>query len=449
MRVRPLLTIVSLALAVLLVTACAAEDASDDAPDATAEATDEAPAPTDTGSATSADDADAETEAEGEETAAADAGTGDAACEPAQGVTDDTITLGVSTPLSGGAASIGEDALAGQTAFVEMVNAAGGINGRTLELVSQDDEFNPERAATNAQYLVEQEQVFAVWGNVGSAPSSAAMPVITDAGVPFLFPFTLGRDITEPLNPLAFAVTVTAFDQLRGLSDLLAEDPAYADRQLGILTINSPDGAETADGFRAGASADRIVSEQTYERGATTFQPQLITFADAGAEVVYVGVNDTQYSQILTEVSQLGLDLEIIGASGVVTQAPFELVPDLIEGQRAIAFTVPDATGDGEQAQALAEAVAEHVPGHDPGSFAVHSWIGGLLIAEALEQVGDCVTVDAFVEALEGITDFDTGGLSGAVSFAPDDHRGNRSIAILEATATNWTIYQDFVEVGS
>ena len=53
-----------------------------------------------------------------------------------------------------------------------------------LELVVQDDEFNPERTVTNVQFLIEQEDVFAIWGNVGSAPSSAALPVITGAGRP-------------------------------------------------------------------------------------------------------------------------------------------------------------------------------------------------------------------------------------------------------------------------
>lgn len=416
--------------ALLLLAGCAAEDATTGGATATAE--DSAAAGTDEATATEA----------GSEVAVED-------CELAQGVTDTAIKLGVSTPLSGAAASIGADALAGQTAFVESVNAEGGVNGRTLELVSQDDEFNPERAATNAQFLVEQEQVFAVWGNVGSATASAALPIITDAGVPFVFPYTLGQDITDPLNPLAFAVTTTAFDQLKGLSDLMAEDPQYAEAQIAIMTINSPDGAQTTDGFLAGASADRVVSQLTYERGATSFQPQLLTAVDAGATVMYAGINDTQYSQMLTEASQLGLDIDIIGAAGTVTQTPFQLVPDLMEGRRAITFAAPDADGDGEQLQALAAAMEQYAPGQIPGSFAVHSWLGGLLIRDALERVGDCVTVDAFVAALEETEEFDTGGLSGPVTLSADDHRGNRSMALFEARGGAWTPYSEFVEVES
>ncbi len=453
MRWTATLRMAGAALLVLL-SACAAEDAADDATDATTEAaspeaegTPAATATEPTAAAEPTTEAGATAAATATATATEVAGGDAGSCELAPGVTDTTITFGVSTPQSGAAASIGADALAGQNALVAAINDEGGINGRMLELVVQDDEFNPERTVTNVQFLIEQEDVFAIWGNVGSAPSSAALPVITGAGRPFAFPYTLGRDITEPFNPLAFAVTTTAFDQLHGLSDLLAEDPEYADRNFGMITINSPDGAETVAGFRAGASADRLVSEQTYDRGATSFQPQLITAADAGAQVVYVGVNDVQYSQILTEVSQLGLDLDIIGAAGVVTQGPFELVPDLIEGQRAITFTAPDATGEGEQLQALTEAVEATVPGHVPGSFAVHSWLGGILIREALEQVGECVSVDGFVAALEGLSDFDTGGLSGPVSFSADDHRGNRAVAMFEAQGGVWTPYSEFVEV--
>ncbi len=109
-------------------------------------------------------------------------------CPAMRGVTDTEIKIGTSQPLSGSAASIGKSHLTAQEAFVERLNARGGVWGRKVKLVTQDDGFVPERAVANTQFLIDREQVAAIWGNVGTAPSVASMVITEAAKVPFLFP---------------------------------------------------------------------------------------------------------------------------------------------------------------------------------------------------------------------------------------------------------------------
>lgn len=378
------------------------------------------------------------------DTAAAATTVAEADCELAQGVTDTTIKLGVTTPLSGNAASIGTQHLAAQEAFIETVNAAGGINGRTLEIVSQDDGFDPQRAVTNAQFLMEQEQVFALWGNVGSAPSSAVLPLADAASVPFLFPYALGRDITTPVKTYTYSIATPAYDQNVALSTFMSTDPAFAGKKIGLLVINSPDGAETADGFAAGPSAANVVSTQTYDRGSATFKAQLLEFESAGAEVIYTGVNDAEFAKILSEANEIGLDATFYGSTGAVTAAVFELAGDFIEGSYGLVFVAP-VDGPEPGLVDLNAALAEYKPGETAGTFSVHAWASGMLVAEAIEQAGPCLSLENFNAAMQSITDFDTGGLTGPITFNAENHLGNRSIRAVKAEGGTWVTYSDWI----
>lgn len=370
-------------------------------------------------------------------------------CQNGPGVTDTTIKLGVTTPQSGPSATIGKQHLVAQEAFVATVNDKGGINGRKLELVNQDDGFDPQRAVTNAQYLIDQAGVFAIWGNVGSAQSSAVLPVTEASKTPFLFPYALGRDMTTPTKPYVFSIATPAFVQNQALSQYMAQDPKFKGKKVGLLVINSQDGQETADGFKAGPAADQTVSTQTYERNVTTFKSQLLAFKQAGAEVIYTGVADTQFAKILSEANELGMlqGHTYFGSTGTVTNNTFTLAKELAEGAYGLVFAAQNAAGDEPGAKALRDAMAKHKPGEQIGTFSVHAWLSGLILEEALKDAGDCVNADTLKKAMEGITGFDTGGLSGPISFGPDKHLGNQSIKVLEAKGGAWTPVSDWITV--
>lgn len=367
-------------------------------------------------------------------------GAGSETCENGPGVTDSTIKIGVTTPLSGPAATTGQAHLAGQQAYVDKVNADGGIHGRQLELVTQDDTGDPQKAAANAQYLIEREGVFALWGNVGSAAASAIQPIAEKADVPLLFPFALGRTLTEPAQPNTFSIATPAYLQTRILSDFLANEPDFADKKVGLMVINSPDGAETAEGFADGASSENIVSSQTYEPGSPTFKAQLLSFKEAGADFVYAGINDAQFAKLLTEAEELGMsDVTFYGAVSVVTPAVVELTSaELAEGNLGGVFVaLPDGDAEG-----LAD-IETALDGEKVGTHAVHAWAGGMIIAEAIDRAGECLNADTLRDALESGDAFDTGGLTDEIVFSTDEHLGNASMLQVEMIDGVWTPFGD------
>ena len=106
------------------------------------------------------------------------------------GVQADKVIFGQSAALDGPAAALGVGMRRGIEAAFAEVNAAGGVNGRKLELNSVDDGYEPERAIENTKTLIEIDQVFALIGAVGTPTSKAAQPIATEAMVPYIGPFT-------------------------------------------------------------------------------------------------------------------------------------------------------------------------------------------------------------------------------------------------------------------
>jgi len=366
-------------------------------------------------------------------------------CPAMRGVTDTEIKIGTSQPLSGSAASIGKSHLTAQEAFVERVNARGGIWGRKLKLVTQDDGFVPERAVANAQFLIDREQVALIWGNVGTAPSVASMVVTEAAKVPFLFPYALDRTITAPVKPYTFSMATPAYDQNVALSNLMTKTDPFKGKKIGVMVINSPDGIQTLDGFKAGASASQIVLNNTYERNSVTFKSQLLAFKAAGAEIVYTGVNDTQFAKVLVEADEIGYKPIFFGSTGVVSTQSIALSAGKAEGAYSLVFTAPldsDARGIGE----MNAAVKKFRPNDAVGTFSVHGWATGLILQEVLLNAGPCITSDTIKTALEKLKNFDPDGLTGAVTFTKTNHLGNVSVVLQKVQGGKWITVGKFIK---
>jgi branched-chain amino acid transport system substrate-binding protein len=133
-----------------------------------------------------------------------------------QGVTKNEVVLGMHTDLSGVAASFGVPVANVARLRVEQVNAAGGIHGRKLRLVIEDNGYQVPRAVQAANKLINSDKVFAMIGAAGTPMNNAALPAQLKAGVPNLFPVSWARAMAEPLHPLKFVLYASYPDQIRG-----------------------------------------------------------------------------------------------------------------------------------------------------------------------------------------------------------------------------------------
>jgi len=131
----------------------------------------------------------------------------------AQGVTQDTIVLGQAAVFTGPAAQLGIQMRNGIKAYLDYVNEKGGVYGRKLQLVTEDDGYEAARAPVATRKLIEEHKVFALIGYVGTPTTVAAMPVFTQAKVPLIGPFTGAEALSEPFNRYIFHVRASYYDE--------------------------------------------------------------------------------------------------------------------------------------------------------------------------------------------------------------------------------------------
>ena len=101
----------------------------------------------------------------------------------------------------------------GAQAYFDFVNAQGGVNGRQIKLISLDDGYDPDKATANTKQLIEKENVFSLFGYVGTATSNAALPLVSRASIPFFAPLTGAQSLREPFNRNVFTIRASYFEE--------------------------------------------------------------------------------------------------------------------------------------------------------------------------------------------------------------------------------------------
>lgn len=365
-------------------------------------------------------------------------GNGGSRSASAPGITADTITFGMVTPLSGPQSALGLDGRAGAEAFIASVNAKGGINGRKLALQVQDDQYQPQQSVAAAKYF-RSNPVFAIWGNTGTATTLAALPIYEAAQLPVLFPeaFTTKLDAWK----WSFRVSDSFGPSYKTLSDSLANHYTSG-AKFGFLYQNDGTSVESLTGFKQGKT--HVYSEQPFERTATSYTTQLQSLRSAGVtDVQFIG-NPAQIAVVLKEADQMGFHPQWWGSTGVTSPDTVKLAGALAEGINTISFIAsPDDPGQG--AAAFRSAMSQYASGSNPSGFALNSWVGGLLIVDALKRAGTNPTRASFISAMESTKNLDTGGLTPPVTITSSKRVANPCIQILTERGGKFSAKGDFV----
>lgn len=130
----------------------------------------------------------------------------------AQAQGEGRIVLGQSAPFTGPSAQLGIQFNLGAKLFFDRLNAQGGVGRRTVEIRTMDDGYEPDRCAENTRKLI-ADDVFALFGYIGTPTSLAALPIFTQAKAPFFGPFTGAEALRQPFNRLIFHVRASYYDE--------------------------------------------------------------------------------------------------------------------------------------------------------------------------------------------------------------------------------------------
>lgn len=242
-----------------------------------------------------------------------------------------TIKIACSFPLSGSSAELGQRTLRGITLAVEEINAAGGINGKKIEIVSMDDRADPKEAANVANLLAANAEILAVIGHNNSSCTLAAAPIYNKAGLPNLSPDSSSPKITDA-GPYTFRVrnsdAYTASFNIQKMWDA-------GHRKIGILYENNDFGR---GGLDVGVKTLKEIgpgptATEAFMLGETKdFSTAITNFKKAKVEAVYLVGDYTEIALFCKQAHQMDYNPSVWGGTGAFNPAIATLVGKDAEG---------------------------------------------------------------------------------------------------------------------
>jgi ABC-type branched-subunit amino acid transport system substrate-binding protein len=255
-------------------------------------------------------------------------GGGGGGSQDTPGITDATIKIGISVPLSGPVSDAGTAQLGGAKAYYEAINAAGGVrmrDGKTrkIELVSYDDGYEPGRSVQNFRRLVEQDRVLAVVGGLGTAQNAAVLPVAKELSVPQAY-VASGASLFSA-NPAANPWTIGWQPTYEAEGEALAQAAIALNRPVTVAVIRQNDDLGNAflNGFNKGIEGSQVKiagTIQTYEAADTTVDSQITNLAATKAEV------------LLSAVAVVRLQIAALTKARELNWKPVVLLPGFTQG---------------------------------------------------------------------------------------------------------------------
>ena len=366
------------------------------------------------------------------------------------GVTDTEIKIGDVNPMTGPAGTfIGKAVAYGTKVAAAEINAAGGINGRKITIVTEDDGYVPARSFQALTKLLEVDEIFALNGTSGTANTMAMMPLIEEHSLPTVVTTAPNDLIYTPVRPTVFTIGATYADayyaQLKYIHDHVEiENPVY-----GLLRQDDDFGVSVERGY------DRAVEEfglkdamrTVYKRGTTSFAAEMAQMKQAGVNVIVTGAMMAGAANILAEARKLGMDAKV--AALWTEDMPGSVKLAAPAGYN---YYVADYVSfDGPAIEAFLEkaknyATEEEVAGMNRYTFI--SYVGLHTLAEAMKRCGQELTRACTVEQLRNLKDFDTQGMTAPLSFDNEQQLSGTAVGVfqLDASKETFTKLLDFTK---
>ena len=334
------------------------------------------------------------------------------------GVSDAEIKIGDVNIMTGPAAFVGKGFSIGTKIAAGEINAAGGINGRKITVITEDDGYIPARSFQALTKLLEVDKIFALNGTSGTANVLAMMPLITENNLPTMVTQAPAALVYTPVRPSVFTFGASYEDAFYAQLKYIHDNLASKDTVYGILRQDDDFGKEVESGF------DRAVKEfgatapvrVRFKKGTNNFSAEMAQMKQAGVTVLANGGIFAGAANILAEARKLDMKITSAGvwSEGIPASAA-------LSAPAGYDFMVGDYVSlvgpANEKFKTLAKKFVSDEEIAGISRYTYVSYIGLKTLAEGMRLCGKDLTRACTIEKLKGLKNFDTGGLSAPVSF--------------------------------
>jgi len=345
------------------------------------------------------------------------------------GVTADTIKIGSFGALTGPGYLYGKLPMNGIEVVFDEVNAAGGINGRKLVLVREDDRCDPAAAIGAVKKLIYEDKVFAMIGGGCSNATYAAREAIDEAKIPVVIMASVHDGITTPVSPNIFSVATTSTIESQAQLDFAIAQGA---KRIAVISMRDAWGraryTPLIEAFQK--KGIKPVLDEEMAPDANDATAQVLRLKAANADAVLIVLYPKPAAIFMRDAQKLGFKPLAVGQTGIADPAAFE---DQVGSPGATAtfrtISMVRYTPEDPAVDKWRKAIEAKFPGDRLSVFNLFGIGAAQVMVEGLKRAGPDLTREKLVAALNGLKDFQTDVYPGGITCSETDHRCNKNPA--------------------
>lgn len=370
-----------------------------------------------------------------------------------EGVTKDEILIGSTLDLSGPIAFMGHGIREGVTLYFKYINENGGIHGRKVRFLVEDDGFQSPRSVQGAKKLVTKDHIFCMTMNLGATNISAMLPFLEENKVPMLPAGTGNEALAIPPRKYVFLVDTGYSNQGKLavkyiMTSLKAKKPKVA-----ILYQDDLTGNQWRNGVNAGCAKYGIkdVLEVSYKRGAVDFSSQIAKCKQVGATHIFCYTNVREPAAIMKEAQRIQYKAVYLTSNASEMPKVLELAGDSVDysnGYYALGV-INDLNTEDTKGYRLYKQLCQKagLSKEEVGNnMRIWGFQSAITLCEVLQRAGKDLTREGFIKAAETLNNFDN-GIQVPTTWRPDRRDGGRANKIYKAEKGIWVPKSGWISV--
>jgi branched-chain amino acid transport system substrate-binding protein len=340
------------------------------------------------------------------------------------GITDKEILIGSCSALEGPSHFLGSETVAGAKAYFDMVNEAGGVDGRKLKLVSYDDSYDPAKTEACFNRLLEQK-AFALAFFVGTPTAVKYVPMAESNKIPLIGLFTGAQTLYVPFRHWVVNVRASYFDETREQIDGLWGGLGY--KKIGVIYPEDAFGAAVLEGVKTALKAHGAdpIAVASYQRQTAQVGGAIDTVRAANPEAVVVVGPANTVAPILKQSHAKGwkplfLTVSFVGTDDLIQEAGTDA-----DGTVITQVVPPYYLTEFKTVALYRRTLTKYFPSAQPNFVSLEGFVDAMVLVEGLKHAGKDLTREGLIHGIESLHNVDLGlGPQLILDYGPKDHKG-------------------------
>lgn len=326
--------------------------------------------------------------------------------------------------ITGPIAVLGTAAADGLSVYWKWVNDQGGVHGRKVECLLEDDGYDATRSVAAARKLIDRDKIYGFLTTSGTPQTLQLMPIVEQEQIPSLSGIVPSFPGIMKELPTMFTFGMPYGDQTILAIDYIVNDLNKPNATIAILYQDDAYGKEVKRGLDLAIKKHglKLVGENTYKRGALDFSTQALNLKKTNPDFVILATVIRETPAFIKEAEKLGWEPVCFGTSAICDEKIFELLGEKAKNLYTVNY-IARAWEDVPGMKQLLEVFKKYRPDiKDIQHYHILGYLNSQIFHEALIRAGHDLTREKWVKAMESIKNYDTGGLTGTISFGENLH---------------------------